>query len=108
MTRHPAVSRGPSRCNARSRSRSGMLGDVARSKMSCTRESVVFTPCPPGPDERENRHDSSDRGIITDPRTTILSAMAPICPKNSQQGAKESAAPHLGRLEDAAALVDVA
>jgi hypothetical protein len=35
----------------------------------------VFTPWPPGPDERENRHDSSDRGIITDPRTTISSAM---------------------------------
>ena len=96
MTRHPAVSRGPSRCNARLRSNSGTLGDVARSKMSCTRESVVFTPWPPGPDERENRHDSSERGIVTDPRTTISSTMAPICPKNGRQAAREPAAPRLG------------
>lgn len=86
MTRHPAVSRGPSRCIARSRSDSGMLGDVARSKMSCTRESVVFTPWPPGPDDRENRQDSSERGIVTDPRTTISSAMTPIWPKGVELG----------------------
>ena len=31
----------------------------------CTAESVVFTPCPPGPDERENRQRSSDSGTTT-------------------------------------------
>lgn len=25
----------------------------------------MFTPCPPGPDDRENRHDSSDSGIVS-------------------------------------------
>jgi len=98
MTRHPPVSRGPSRCIARSRRRSGMLGDLARSKMSSTRESVVFTPWPPGPDERENRHESSERGIVTDPRTTISSAMAPICPKKSQRTRR----PPFGRVDVAA------
>ena len=33
------------------------------SKSNSTRESVVFTACPPGPDERENRQTSSDSGI---------------------------------------------
>jgi hypothetical protein len=33
--------------------------------MSSARESAVFTPCPPGPDDRENRQDSSDSGIVS-------------------------------------------
>ena len=28
-------------------------------------KSAVFTPCPPGPDDRENRQDSSDSGIVS-------------------------------------------
>lgn len=36
---------------------------VAKSKLSCTRESVVLTPWPPGPEERENCSTSSLAGI---------------------------------------------
>jgi hypothetical protein len=36
---------------------------LATSKSNSTRESVVFTPCPPGPDDRENRQTNSDSGI---------------------------------------------
>src|SRR5690606_37993065 len=37
---------------------------VARSRLSCTRESVVLTPCPPGPEARENCSPSSDAGTV--------------------------------------------
>lgn len=37
---------------------------VPRSKLSCTRESVVLTPCPPGPDARENCSTSSAAGTV--------------------------------------------
>jgi len=54
---------------ARSRSCSRCTGerteDPATSHTSSTRESAVFTPCPPGPDERENRQESSDSGIVS-------------------------------------------
>ncbi len=52
----------------RSRSRSRWSGErtaeAAASHTSSTRESAVFTPCPPGPEDRENRHDSSESGMV--------------------------------------------
>ena len=36
-----------------------------RSSDNWTRESVVLTPCPPGPDDRENRSTSSPPGTTT-------------------------------------------
>jgi hypothetical protein len=54
--------------NARSLSSGGSEDVAARSKESSTRLSAVFTDCPPGPGDREKRHDSSAGGI-TAPRT---------------------------------------
>lgn len=51
--------------NARSRCVSESADDASRSQLSSTRESVVLTPWPPGPDALENRHDSSCSGIVT-------------------------------------------
>jgi hypothetical protein len=53
---------------ARSLSAGGSTDVAARSKDSSTRLSAVFTDCPPGPGDREKRHDSSAGGIIA-PRT---------------------------------------
>jgi hypothetical protein len=39
-------------------------------KESSTRLSLVFTDCPPGPEDLENRHDSSSARIVL-PLTTI-------------------------------------
>ena len=60
---------------ARSRRYSGRLGELAMSKLSCTRESAVLTPCPPGPDDRENFTTNSACGITTAPRMVRSSAM---------------------------------
>ena len=46
----------------------GNEGERATSNDSSTRESVVFTPCPPGPEERENRQCSSRAGSTSGPR----------------------------------------
>ena len=51
----PSTSRPSSRASIRARVVSGSDGERATSKESSTRESAVFTPWPPGPDERENR-----------------------------------------------------
>lgn len=59
------VSRGPSPSSARSRWRGVRAVVVARSNESCTRESVVLTPCPPGPLARLNCSDSSWPGITS-------------------------------------------
>ena len=49
------------------------------SKDSSTRESVVLTPWPPGPDEREKRSDSSAAGMLQPLVTRRSSAMASAC-----------------------------
>ena len=51
------------------------MGERATSKDSSTRESVVLTPCPPGPEERENRHVSSLSGgwyTLSPPKSALL------------------------------------
>ena len=57
------TSRGPSRLTARARWVSVSDGEPARSSESSTRLSVVFTDCPPGPDDFENCSTSSPAGI---------------------------------------------
>lgn len=55
-------------------------GDRATSRLTEARESLVFTDCPPGPLERENRHSSSDPGIERAPLTCRSgSATSPAC-----------------------------
>jgi hypothetical protein len=74
--RHPPAGRpaaaGPAPAGA------GSDGVVARGKTSSTRESVVLTFCPPGPEERENRQASSPAGMARwSFRRSGGSAMAP-------------------------------
>lgn len=64
-TSTPSTSRSPRRDTARSRKNAGIDGLVATSNDNSTRLSVVFTPCPPGPLDLENRHRSSDAGMVT-------------------------------------------
>jgi hypothetical protein len=66
----PSTSLPPRARNARSLSTGGSADVAARSKESSTRLSAVFTDCPPGPGDREKRHDNSAGGI-TAPRTLI-------------------------------------
>ena len=66
----PPTRRPLSRSRTRSRCSGERTADPAASHASSTRESAVFTPCPPGPDDRENRHESSDSGIVT-PAATL-------------------------------------
>ena len=75
----PLTRRGPSRSSALRLRCSGSAVVWARSKTSSTRESVVFTPCPPGPDEREKRQLTSAAGITDDPRTGMSAGMGPDC-----------------------------
>ena len=55
---------GASRRSSRSRWPSLSVVLAAMSKLSWTRESVVLTPCPPGPDARVNRSVSSPAGMV--------------------------------------------
>ncbi len=50
---------------------------VARSTLSSTRESAVFTDCPPGPEDRLNRHRSSRSGTTTE-RVTRSGPVMPV------------------------------
>jgi DNA-binding transcriptional ArsR family regulator len=59
----PPTSRPARRSSARARRVGPNAAELATSKSNSTRESVVFTPCPPGPDDRENRQTNSDSGI---------------------------------------------
>jgi hypothetical protein len=59
----PPTSRPARRSSARARRVGPNAVELATSKSNSTRESVVFTPCPPGPDDRENRQTNSDSGI---------------------------------------------
>lgn len=61
----PSTSLPTSRSRARTRRCSGSDGDRATSNESSARLSVVLTPCPPGPDEREKRQDSSASGTLS-------------------------------------------
>ena len=55
----------PSRSRTRARSASLSARDVDGFHSNSTREDVVFTPCPPGPDARVARSLSSARGMRT-------------------------------------------
>ena len=59
----PAVSLVRNRCRTRARRCAGTLAAWVTSNTTCTRESVVLTPWPPGPDEREKVQVSSRAGI---------------------------------------------
>lgn len=61
----PVMRRRPRRMASVVRSPSESAAESAIFQESSTRLSEVFTCCPPGPDERENRHRSSDAGIVS-------------------------------------------
>ncbi len=66
---------------ARCRNGSGNAAVSLRSKDSSTRLSLVFTPWPPGPLDRENRQRSSPAGTVTRgeiTRSFTASGMGPI------------------------------
>jgi hypothetical protein len=75
----PSASRFSSRPSARRRAQSGSVGDRRTSNESSTRLSVVFTDCPPGPDEREKRSRSSLAGMISQLFTRNSSATPLVC-----------------------------
>ena len=62
----PSTRRSPRRARARSRSIGESDWVRATSRLSSTRESVVLTPWPPGPEDLEKRHE--DSGTMTEPR----------------------------------------
>lgn len=72
----PSTRRPTSRSIARCRSVGGSAPVVARFHRSSTRESAVFTDCPPGPLDREKRHINSLRGMVIPSRTTITMDMS--------------------------------
>lgn len=79
----PPVSRAASARRARSLSTGPSASERATSYETSTRLSVVLTDCPPGPDDRENRQDSSSGGI-TAPRMWIGAVTSPMircCPR---------------------------
>lgn len=55
----------PSRSSTRERSSSLSAREVDGFHSSSTRDDVVFTPCPPGPEARVARNLSSERGMRT-------------------------------------------
>jgi hypothetical protein len=65
IVRTPSTTRPLRRSSSRSRWSGERTAEPATSHTSSARESAVFTPCPPGPDDRENRQDSSDSGIVS-------------------------------------------
>jgi hypothetical protein len=74
--RTPPARRPCSRQSILLRSHSGTDRDRARSKDSSTRLSAVFTPCPPGPEDREKRSLKS-AADTTNVRVTIKSSATP-------------------------------
>jgi hypothetical protein len=64
MVSTPSTRRPFRRSRSRSRWSGERTAEPAASQTSSARESAVFTPCPPGPEDRENRQDSSDSGIV--------------------------------------------
>ena len=62
----PSTSRFASRSSARARCTGPSAVVVERSRLSSARESAVLTDCPPGPEERLNRHRSSRSGTRTE------------------------------------------
>jgi hypothetical protein len=88
-TSTPSVSRSPRRDTARSRRNGGIDGLVATSNDNSTLLSVVLTPCPPGPLDRENRHRSSEAGTVTrgvTMRSDTTSGTATIIPAGATGG----------------------
>src|SRR6266511_6229288 len=82
--RRPAESsREARRRRARALASGGNDGEPARSKRSSTRESVVLTPWPPGPEARLARNSSSSTGIATSGviRITWATASSPAVPR---------------------------
>ncbi len=61
----PVMRRRPRRMASIVRCPSESAAEPAMFQESSTRLSEVFTCCPPGPDERENRQRSSDAGIVS-------------------------------------------
>ena len=96
MLSTPSVNRPASRSNALARCVSLSEGELAMSKSNSARESVVFTPWPPGPDDRENRQDNSDSGITID-RTLSGPGTRPACLSTGQRRGKRQADPRTHR-----------
>ena len=86
----PSTRRRSSRSRARARKLGSSALVVVMSRLSSTRESAVFTDCPPGPGDRLKRHRSSRSGTTTESVTRIaghrvelvggLSWLAPLVP----------------------------
>src|SRR3954470_1639471 len=85
MVTTPSTSRDCNRSSARALSTSLNADVLATSKLSSTRLSVVFTDCPPGPLDRENRHPSPASGITTPDRTSSPLSTPPIRPEANPQ-----------------------
>lgn len=86
--RTPSASRAARRSRARALWASSRDVVVEMSRLSWTRESEVFTPCPPGPDECEKRSVNSEAGIVTPlgspgPGRTYRSSTTPVCLKEA-------------------------
>ena len=64
-TSDPAIRRCPRRWSSIARCSSDSTAECATFQDSATRLSVVFTCCPPGPEEREKRQTSSEAGIVS-------------------------------------------
>ena len=84
----PSTSRPPSPSIARARWVAESAREPATSNDSSTRESAVFTDCPPGPDDRLKRHRSSDAGIAIDAVTCRGSSMGTASVSFAAQGYK--------------------
>jgi hypothetical protein len=76
----PSTSRRSSRSRARARNPGSSALVVVMSRLSSTRESAVFTDCPPGPGDRLKRHRSSRSGTTTESVTRRGPAMRPVWP----------------------------
>src|SRR5690606_41051091 len=62
---------------------------ATRSKLSSARLSVVFTPCPPGPEEREKRQRSSSSGMTIEPVTANGPSMTSSSPREKCESIPE-------------------
>lgn len=74
----PPTNRPASRSIALAFSPGESKSEPARSQDNSTRESVVFTPCPPGPLEREKRQFSSPSGMSRPGRISTSAMRSPL------------------------------
>jgi hypothetical protein len=93
----PSTRRLLRRSRSRSRWSEERTPERATSHTSSARESAVFTPCPPGPDDRENRHDSSDSGIVSRESTRSPGRWAAGMGPSSSSGRDTSSKSHSPR-----------